>query len=75
LRLLYQWLDPWTGLGLVVVGVARQGYRLSLSHIPDDEWRAYFMASAMFAPAGFGVAPTPWRAVQRAAWEAVKRSV
>jgi hypothetical protein len=26
----------------------------------------------MFAPAGFGVAPTPWGAVQRAAWETMK---
>jgi len=26
----------------------------------------------MFAPPGFGVATTPWQAVPRAAWEAVK---
>jgi hypothetical protein len=25
----------------------------------------------MFTPAGFGVAVTPWAAVQRAAWEAL----
>jgi len=71
LRLLHRWLDTWTGLGLLVVGVERQGLRFSLSHIADDEWRATFMAHPMFAPAGFGVAPTPWVAVQRAAWAAV----
>lgn len=37
----------------------------------EGEWRAYFMSSPMFAPAGFGVAPTPWEAVQRAGWAAV----
>jgi hypothetical protein len=72
LRLLHRWLDTWTGLGLVVVGVERQGLRFSMSHIAEGEWRARFMSSPMFAPAGFGVAPTPWAAVQQAAWEAVK---
>ena len=33
LRLLHRWLDSWTGLGLVVVGVERQGLRFSMSHI------------------------------------------
>jgi hypothetical protein len=31
------------------------------------------MSSPMFAPNGFGVARTPWQAVQQAAWAAVKR--
>jgi hypothetical protein len=26
------------------------------------------------APAGYGEAPTPWGAVQRAAWEALKKT-
>jgi len=42
------------------VGVERQGLRFSLSHIAEGEWRAVFMAHPMFAPAGFGVATTPW---------------
>ena len=65
LQILHRWLDTWTGLGLIVVGVERQGLRFSLSHIAEGEWRAYFMASPMFAPAGVGAA-TAWRAVQRA---------
>ena len=71
LRLLHRWLDTWTGVGLVVVGVERQGLRFSLSHIGESEWRAYFMSSPMLAPEGFGVAKTPWQAVQRAAWAAI----
>ena len=65
-----RWLDTWTGLGLIAVGVERQGVRLSLSHIADGEWRAQFMGdNQVVAPKGFGVAPTPWRAVQIAAWD------
>jgi hypothetical protein len=71
LQMLHHWLDTWTGLGLVVVGVER-GLRFSLSHIAEDEWRAVFMGHPMFAPAGFGVAKTPWQAVQRAAWAALR---
>ena len=63
-----------TGLGLIVVGVERQGLRFSLSHIAENKWRAYFMGSPMFAPAGFGVAPTPWQATQRSAWAAVSQT-
>jgi len=74
LRLLHRWLDSWTGLGLVVVGVERQGLRFSLTHIADDEWRATFMAHPMFSPAGFAVAATPWEAVQQAAWTTLKRA-
>ena len=72
LQLLHRWLDNWTGVGLITVGVERRGMRLSLSHIADEEWRAVFMGeTALLAPRGFGVAPTPWRAVQRAGWEVV----
>jgi hypothetical protein len=73
--MLHEWLDTWTGVGLITVGVERQGYRLALSHITEGEWRARFSVDPMISSAGYGVAPTPWRAVQRAAWEAVKRSV
>jgi hypothetical protein len=73
-NLLHSWLDTWTGLGLITVGVERQGYFLSLSHITEGEWRAVFMGpNPMLAPKGFGVAPTPWRAVQDAAWRVVGR--
>jgi hypothetical protein len=74
LRLLHRCFDNWHGLGLVTVGVERQGMRLSLSHIADGERRAYFMGdNQKLAPVGYDVAATPWRAVQRAAWTVVGR--
>jgi hypothetical protein len=30
LALVHQWLDSWAGVGLVVVGMAHQGYQVSL---------------------------------------------
>jgi len=35
-----RWLDTWTGLGLIVTGMARQGYRLHLTNIEPGIWRA-----------------------------------
>ena len=55
LQILHRWLDTWTGVGLITVGVERQGYRLSLSHIAEGEWRAAFMSDPMISPAGLGV--------------------
>jgi hypothetical protein len=72
LRLLHRWLDSWQGVGLIAVGVERQGYRFSLSHIAEGEWRAQFSAHPLCASAGYGVAATPWKATQTAAWAAVK---
>ena len=73
LQMLHRWLDTWEGLGLITVGVERLGYRLSLSHIAEGEWRA----RSPHIPCGrrpeYGVATTPGRAVQDAAWRAVGR--
>jgi hypothetical protein len=67
-------LDNWHGLGMMTVGVERLGYRLSLSHIADGEWRAYFTGeNQKLAPVGYGVASTPWKAVQQAAWAAIPK--
>jgi hypothetical protein len=72
LAALHSWLDTWTGVGLIVVGMERQGDRLSLRKI-DDAWIAQFTSDPMLASSGFGSGPTPWRAVQQAAWRAVRR--
>ena len=71
LQLLHRWLDNWTGVGLITVGVERLGPRLRLTHLEENEWRASFESNARFAPDGFRVAATPWGAVQRAAWQAL----
>ena len=76
LRLLHHWLDTWAGLGLITVGVERQGLRLSLSHIAEAEWRAVFMGeNVLLAPKGFGVARTPWEAGHRASSQLPRKPV
>jgi hypothetical protein len=61
------------GVGLITVGVERLGYRLSLSHIAEGEWRATFSAHPMWASVGYGVAASPWRAVQIAAGTSIRQ--
>ena len=74
LELLHRTFDNWHGLGMVTVGVERLGYRLSVSHVAEGEWRAYFTGdNQKLAPVGYGVASTPWTAVQQAAWTAVPK--
>jgi hypothetical protein len=73
LRLLHGWLDTWAGVGLITIGVERLGYRLSLSHIAEREWRATFSGHPLFAPVGYGVAATPWEATQIAGRAPLRR--
>jgi len=79
LRLLHRWLDSWAGIGLVVVGMSHQGFQVSLGEHGAGQWIAVFYHGGgghePVAAAGTAQEATPWRAVQRAAWEAVKRSV
>jgi hypothetical protein len=49
----------------------RHGVALTLSQVHCDGWRAAFYANPMLSAAGFEMAPTPWQAVQRAAWAAL----
>src|SRR5438874_6007590 len=73
------WLDSWPGIGHVAVGMHRQGYDLQLIQYDDRGWRATFYTTGMeHSPTratGTGWERTPWHAVQRAAWEAVKTVV
>jgi hypothetical protein len=56
--MMHRWLDTWTGLGLIVVGVERQGLRLSLSHIAEGEWRRSSWAIRCSGLEGLKVAKT-----------------
>jgi hypothetical protein len=67
-------LHAWSGIGLIAAGVYHQGVQLSLTYAAEGEWRAAFTGDAMFAPAGYRIATAPWRAVQWAAWEALRRA-
>src|SRR5262245_31730995 len=69
------WLDSWTGIGHVAVGMHRQGYDLQLTQHAHRGWRATFYTTGMehspTSATGTGWDRTPWRATQRAAWEAL----
>lgn len=71
--LVREWLDRWAGLGLVVAGMARQDFDLELRGFPGG-WRATFYPAGLAHSivAGTAWAPTPWHAVQRAAWIALR---
>jgi hypothetical protein len=65
--------DSWKGLGMIADGLARQGLRLWLTHVGPREWRCTLMGdNPLLAHRGYGVAPTPWAAVQRAGWAALR---
>ena len=41
------WLDSWSGIGHVAVGMHRQGYDLQLTEYDDRGWRATFYTTGM----------------------------
>jgi hypothetical protein len=70
------WLDSWSGIGLVALGMHRQGFDLQLTQYDDRGWRATFYTTGMehspTSATGTGWERTPWRAVQSAAREALR---
>ncbi len=78
LRHVHALLDSWRGIGLIVVGMARQGFQISLGDHGSGQWIAVFYRGSggheQIEPAGTAQAATPWEAVQGAAWEALKRT-
>jgi hypothetical protein len=74
LHALRTWLDSWSGIGHVAVGMHRRGFDLQLTQHDDRGWRATFcttgMEHASTSATGTGSERTPWHATQRAAWEA-----
>ena len=64
------WLDSWVGLGLIVDGMARQGYDANFRQYPMG-WRVNFLHGERVE--GTGWAREPWRAVQQAAWDALRK--
>jgi hypothetical protein len=77
LHALRSWLGSWSGIGHVAVGMHRQGFDLQLTQYDDRGWRATFYTSGIehspTSAIGTSWEKTPWRAVQRAAWEALRR--
>ena len=44
---LRSWLDSWSGIGRVAVGMAHQGYDLQLTRYGERGWRATFYTTGM----------------------------
>jgi hypothetical protein len=72
-QLVRQWLDSWSGVGLVLAGMAYQGWDVQLTAYAARHWRVTFypLGIAHSIVGGSAYESTPWRAVQRAAWEAL----
>ena len=72
------WLDSWPGIGHVAVGMHRQGFDLQLTQYDDRGWRATFYTTGMehssTSATGSAWERTPWRAVQEAARDALRRA-
>lgn len=69
---LERWLHSWRGVGDVINGMHAQGFDLELRAFADH-WRATFYPVGLAHSIVYGTAwePTPWRAVQRAASQAL----
>ena len=78
LHALRAWLDSWSGIGRIAVGMARQGFDLQLTRYDDRGWRATFYTTGMehspTSATGTGWEHTPRCATQRAAWDALDRA-
>jgi hypothetical protein len=78
LHALRNWLDSWSGIGRVAVGMARQGYDLQLTRYDEKGWRATFYTTGMehspTSASGTGWERAPWHAVQRAAWNTLREA-
>jgi len=76
LATLHGWLDSWRGVGDIVVGMHRQGYALQFTQYDERGWRATFYVTGMEHSATSSTASaweqTPWRAEQRAAFDALQ---
>jgi hypothetical protein len=75
---LRSYLDSWDGIGRVAVGMHRQGYDLQLTQYDERGWRATFYTTGMehspTSATGSAWEPTPWRAVEGAARDALRRA-
>jgi hypothetical protein len=52
LRLIHDWLDSWSGIGLIVVGMSHPGFMVNLGEHGAGRWIAVLVAAA---------ATSPWR--------------
>jgi len=71
------WLSGWPGIGRIVAGMSRQGYDLQLTRYGTEGWRATFYpagrAHSQTTAVGSAWEREAWIAMQRAAWEGLRR--
>jgi hypothetical protein len=64
LRLVDRWLDSWSGIGLIVVAMAHQGYQVSLGDHGAGRWiTVFYHGGGGHRPveaAATAQEPTPW---------------
>ena len=74
-RMIRSWLDSWAGVGHVVEAMRAEGYNARLTQSPFVWWAEFCRDEVNPVPRWFGRASdaTPWRAVQRAALETLRR--
>ena len=46
LKLMREWLDSWSGIGLIIAGMTYQGWDVQLTAYPARDWRANFFPVA-----------------------------
>ena len=75
LTTLKTWLNTWSGIGAVIAGLTRQGFNVEARQFPEG-WRVNFYPAGLAhsVVAGSAWQPTPGRAVQKAAWEALSKT-
>jgi hypothetical protein len=54
LRLVHDWLDSWSGIGLIIAGMTHQGWDVQLTAYAARDWRAIGLGADAVArgPAG-----------------------
>jgi hypothetical protein len=74
LGLVREWLDTRSGIGLIIAGMTHQGWDVQLTAYAARDWRANFfpVGIAHSIVGGSAWEPTPWRAVQKAAGQALR---
>ena len=74
LRLVRDWLDSWSGIGLIIASMTHQGWDVQLTAYEARDWRADFfpVGIAHSIVGGSAWEPTVWRAVQRAGWDVLE---
>jgi hypothetical protein len=66
-RLVREWLNNWSGVGLIIAGMTHQGWDVQLTAYAARDWRATFFPVGIAHSVVDGSAwePTPSRAVSR----------